>query len=413
MKEARKFVVSNLLLLMLFCCACLVVQAQDRERHIITAKAGGVNSVSGKVGYLRKGETQWHQLTTRTDLSSGDLVKTEAGGRTEILLNPGSYLRLAENSEFELSDASLDDLSVRMIRGNAIVEATGADGMELLINVVTPQTRIAIVKRGIYRFNILPTQTELLVRKGKALVGDDQATAVKDGKRLSISSGAIEVAKFDKKEQDPFDQWSKQRGETLATANRRIPERAYSNIFNSIWPGDLFQRRFARYGVWYFDPFYNCFTFAPFVTGWGSPYGFGYSGGYWYVPDYNYWRAREFRRINPPSGGGGRGSGGSGQASTGSNVGGINGPRRLPPTNSAGVGSGGSRHKVDPSDLEGNPGGMGRGRSNVDRFPERPRGDGGGRSFPEPSRSYPTSPAPRPAPAPSAPSRKSVSDPGR
>lgn len=403
MKEARKFVVSNLVLLLFVCCACLTTEAQNREKNIITAKAGGVNSVSGKVGYLRKGETQWHQLTTKTDLSSGDLVKAEAGGRAEILLNPGSYLRLAENSEFELADASLDDLRVRMVRGSAIVEATGADGMELLINVVTPQTTVAIVKRGIYRFNILPTQTELLVRKGKALVGNDQATVVKDGKRLAVSSGAVEVAKFDKKDQDPFDVWSKQRGETLASANRKIPERAYTSIFSSIWPGDLFQRRYARYGVWYFDYISNSYTFVPFVTGWGSPYGFGYNGGYWYVQDYNYWRARGYRRINPVEGGGGRGAGGRGSGNEGV------GQRRLPPPN-----SGGARRGSNV--FEENPGSKDRGRPSFERFPERPRGDGGGggfRSYPQPNRSNPGSSAPRSAPAEPRPSVKSGSRPGR
>ncbi len=76
--------------------------AQDREQYVISAKAGGVNLVSGDVTLKRRGEIQWQSLTSQVDLGSGDIVRTGATGRVEMLLNPGSYLRAAENSEFEL-----------------------------------------------------------------------------------------------------------------------------------------------------------------------------------------------------------------------------------------------------------------------------------------------------------------------
>ena len=59
------------------------------ELYVISAKAGGVNYVQGKVavskrsrgGYLLKGDR----------LEIGDKVSTGADGRAEILLNPGSF----------------------------------------------------------------------------------------------------------------------------------------------------------------------------------------------------------------------------------------------------------------------------------------------------------------------------------
>ena len=94
------------------------------------------------------------------DLEKGDVVKTGYDGRVEILLNPGSYMRVAENSEFELSNNSLENLEVRLIRGTAIMEVTGADDTELLINITTPHTRMAIVRRGLYRVNVVPGDTD-------------------------------------------------------------------------------------------------------------------------------------------------------------------------------------------------------------------------------------------------------------
>ena len=77
--------------------------AQNREKFGISAKAGGVNSVAGRVLVRRAGEPSQQDLTDRDDLSSGDVVTTQTLSRVEVLLNPGTYLRLAEKSEFELA----------------------------------------------------------------------------------------------------------------------------------------------------------------------------------------------------------------------------------------------------------------------------------------------------------------------
>src|SRR5689334_23056620 len=80
-----------------------VSQAQNREKFVISAKAGGVNFVSGRVMVRRTGQAE-QLLTDQDDLTSGDTVSTAAGSRIEVLLNPGSYFRMTENSEFELTD---------------------------------------------------------------------------------------------------------------------------------------------------------------------------------------------------------------------------------------------------------------------------------------------------------------------
>lgn len=63
-----------------------------------------------------RGNSDWRQLTIKEDLETGDVVRTGFDGRVEMLLNPGSYMRIGENSEFELADNSLENLEVRLIR---------------------------------------------------------------------------------------------------------------------------------------------------------------------------------------------------------------------------------------------------------------------------------------------------------
>src|SRR5204863_2853830 len=121
----------------------LASNSQNREKFVISAKAGGVNAVTGRASMRSHGNTEWQQLTIKEDLETGDVVRTGLDGRVEMLLNPGSYMRLGENSEFELADNSLENLEVHLIRGTAIMEVTGADDDDLFIGITTPHTRLS------------------------------------------------------------------------------------------------------------------------------------------------------------------------------------------------------------------------------------------------------------------------------
>ena len=302
-------------------------QAQDREKYLISATAGGINYVSGNVMVERAGSLRHHALTSKDDLKSGDVVTTGPGGRVEVLLNPGSYMRVDENAEFELTDASLDNLRVKLIKGSALLEVTGADGMKLELRFSTPQTDVLVIRRGIYRFNVLPSDaTEIAVRKGRALYGKGLANQLKDGQKVLIEGSRTEVAKLDKKNQDGLDIWSKDRAETLAHANRRLQSRSLADAFDvlGIIP--------TRYGVgyWIYSSSLGGFCFLPFGGwgGWSSPYGFDYRTAYEYSG--RYWGGYGAYGIPPPgsgtSGGNGAGAtGGGGTPGTGGNTGGNSG----------------------------------------------------------------------------------------
>lgn len=263
-----------------------VARAQVSEQYVISARAGGVNLVSGNVSVIRGGSGQQQALTTGQNLESGDAVRTGAGGRVEVLLSPGAYLRAAENSEFELTDAALDTLRVKLISGSAVVEAAGADGARLFLEVATPQAQVTIDRKGIYRFNV-PSGgvTEILVRKGEARVGGDRSAAVKvkDGKKATMARGGeVAVAKFDKKDQDAFDSWSGQRAEQLASASRKLSSDRLASSYASNQNNSLWGRGGSRSlgGLWVYDPFFGYQTFSPFYHGWSSPYGHSYWSGF-------------------------------------------------------------------------------------------------------------------------------------
>lgn len=264
-----------------FLLSCSIVSfGQNRDKFVISAKAGGINAITGGASVHSKGETDWQQLMITDDLEAGDRVRTSYDGRVEILLNPGSYLRVGGNSEIELSDNTLANLEVRLMRGTAIVEATGADGVELNISISTPHTKLAIVRQGLYRLNVVPEDaTELIVRKGRVILSDTH-TKVKGGNKVVFSATAFSVAKLTKEEKkaaenSEVDVWSKQRAETLAKANSRITGRMMTSAFSSLGPYDVFRRN--SLGFWFYNRGLGCYTFLPLFYGWGSPYGSSYS----------------------------------------------------------------------------------------------------------------------------------------
>jgi hypothetical protein len=260
---------------------CSIAYSQDPTlaaaagRYVISAKAGHVNYVEGSVSVVRKQGRSGHLL--RGDvLDIGDVVSTGQGGRAEILLNPGSFLRLGENAQFEFKTTSLDDLQLKIDRGSAILEVYAAD--EFQVAVETPKKSFTLIETGIYRIDVSDTGVpRLSVWRGRALADQDTTAYVKSGRTATVSpDGEATVAKFDRDDKDSFDIWSKGRGKELA--------RLSSNLRNVNLRPTLLRSFLGRgwnlygsFGLWVYDPFFGGYSFLPFGYGWSSPYGYGYN----------------------------------------------------------------------------------------------------------------------------------------
>ena len=241
--------------------------------YVISAKAGGVNFIEGKVAVARK-QGRSGLLLKGDKIEISDKVSTGADGKAEILLNPGSYLRLAENSAFEFVSTELENLQLKLKSGSAIFEVFADDEFRVAIN--TPKTNFYLVKTGIYRIDIAADGTEKIeVWKGRARIGKVEANIVKGGKTAVIKNGQQSVEKFDRDEKDAFELWSKTRAKDLAKINakleRRLMQSSLINSFNSRnW------NMYDSFGVWVYNSVYGANCFLPFGYGWSSPYGFGF-----------------------------------------------------------------------------------------------------------------------------------------
>jgi len=272
------------LIIALVCCAS--INAQDRglssvagDRYVISARAGGVNHIEGPVDVVRNGRKA--SLKSGEEIEVGERVSTGADGRSEILLNPGSYMRLDSNSSFELETTSLDDLKIKLHRGSAMFEVFASP--KFRVSVIAPQGHLFLVESGIYRIDVdADGGASVYVWDGMARLGDRAMTEVGRSRTGTIATGRSAVAKFDRDERSEFVVWSKTRGKELAKASKEIKDRAMrSSLINSFNGGRW--GFYNSFGLWVHDASIGRYCFLPFGSGWYSPYGFNYGNSiYWY-----------------------------------------------------------------------------------------------------------------------------------
>ena len=250
------------------------------DKYTISAKAGGVNFIEGDVTVARK-EGRSGVLLKRDQLQVGDRVSTGANGKAEILLNPGSYIRLGSNSAFQFLTTSLDDLKISVESGTAMFEVFAAN--EFQVTVDTPSGSIALIETGVYKVDVPRNGlATIAVFDGKAQLDDPQLTVIKKGRSSIIGSTTAAVTKFDRNKRGDLGEWSKGRSKDLAKLTSSLQERdVRDSLISSFHMGRW--SMFDSFGLWVFNPRLMSHFFLPFGYGWRSPYGFGLgSGFYWY-----------------------------------------------------------------------------------------------------------------------------------
>ncbi len=234
-------------------------------------------------------------------LQSGQTLTTETG-KAEILLTPGVFFRVGDNSSATLVSPSLTNTEVSLTKGQAMVEVAEIY-KDNLLRVQEDGATTQLLKNGLYGFDA--NSGDIRVFKGEALVQDgDQNIKVKGGRELDVNNttGKLKATKFKESpyEQSDLYRFSSLRSQYLAEANANA-----AGLYLGGGPG--------WYGAgWYWDPLFTAYTwipgdgmfYSPFGWGFYSPWFVGYSpffyGGYGYGYGYGYaGRARPYYGGHP------------------------------------------------------------------------------------------------------------------
>lgn len=263
-----------------FLAAVLSAPAWASNTSANSALPGTLNYVEGSVSM--NGQALNSKSIGSAELQPDQSLVT-ANGKAEILLSPGVFLRVGDNSSVKMISPSLTDTEVGVNQGDAMVEVAEIHP-ENDIRVSEDGATARLLKTGLYDFN--QSQDEVRVFDGKALVreGDDQVT-VKAGHEVTLNATRLKAHKFDKKSYAEGDlyRWSSLRSSYLAEANINAAGLYAENGWGPWGPG--------WWGAdWYWDPWFDAFTFIPGDGVFYSPFGWGFYSPWWVyrAPLYGY-----------------------------------------------------------------------------------------------------------------------------
>ena len=214
-------------------------------------------------------------------IEAGGGLRTTGNSRAELLLSPGTYLRVAENTEIEVIGTTYRGMRFRVVRGTVIIESASLNPRIHTLTLAAPSGDLQVGTRGLYRLDVAPgRESAVSIYKGRILWTGAQGrkTQLKSGRRWlfgdSSSSFEPKSSDLDKSHRkDPLNLWSKRRARELVQVNAGLSLASR----DSAYPGFGYQNR----GGWVLSSKSQWFTYVPFDSSPRSPYGFHYSNIRW------------------------------------------------------------------------------------------------------------------------------------
>ena len=241
-----------------------------------------VNYLAGDVQVKTADTSEWVPASINMPLMSGDALWVPEGGRAGIQLRDGTYVRLNENSSFEVLTIGNDSFQFYLSLGHAYVNFRGRQGT--LFQMDTPVSSSRAYDRARFRVDVSDNGfTDVSVFNGAVFTeGRNGKTRVTAGNILSVGGDTYaELAPL-----GPADDWERWNREM----DRKL-EKRYSTRY---LPSELspYSYDFDEYGKWVYVRDYGyCWTPTVISVGW-APYRLGrwtWIGGDYVWVSYDPW----------------------------------------------------------------------------------------------------------------------------
>jgi hypothetical protein len=238
------------------------------QGYTVSARPGALNYIEGGV-YLNGSQVSDKGLRS-VFLNANDTLSTEVG-KAEVLLTPGVFLRLGDNSAVKMISPSLTDTQVEVTRGEAMIEAAGLV-KDNDITVLDRQGTIKLQKEGLYRFTADEPPTAGVL-EGKAQVFfEGQKVELGKGKETVINAG-LKTQKLDLNKQDDLYAWSNLRSQYDAASSYQTAKNVSLNNSNGWW-GYGYNGWYSP--GWFWNNGFDSWAWLPAYGAFYSPFGWGF-----------------------------------------------------------------------------------------------------------------------------------------
>ena len=244
---------------------------------VTSAHSGLLHYSEGTVSV--DGNTVEQKVGKFTEIKENSVLRT-AQGRAEILLTPGVYLRVGENSAVKMLDNRLMSTRVEFLSGSAVVESDDPEVSvkDPAVTIIYKDYEIQPLKYGIFEMTSDPSQIKVYKGQATVIAGGTRAT-IHEGHEAGFSA-ALVSEKFDEKQVDDLYLWARDRSGAMSAANlasaRSLSANGYSlnNLYmGGMYPGLGFSS--GMMGGWYLNQALGMYAYMPYAGTFYSPFGYG------------------------------------------------------------------------------------------------------------------------------------------
>jgi hypothetical protein len=247
-------------------------------QSVISAHSGTIHYTEGQV--LLDGNAIQSKFGEFPEVKPGQVLAAQ-DGRAEVLLTPGVFLRLAENSSFTMVTNQLSNTRLEIKSGTAMIEV-GELLQDNAIAVAFHGSDISLGKRGLYRFDSDPNRFRVYEGEASIVTASSDPMVIRKGHEIVLGD-KLEAQTFDTKNTDDFYRWSARRDEYVAQANISAAKSARDSGYSGMgYNGTGYNGAGMTPGLgsWAFNPWFGMFTYLPFDGTYFSPFGYGFYSPY-------------------------------------------------------------------------------------------------------------------------------------
>jgi len=294
--------------------------AVSSAQSVTSAHSGTLHYFEGDISI--DGAAVAAKVARFSDIREQSVLSTGLG-RAEVLLTPGVFLRVGENSSIKMLDNRLISTRVEVMSGNVIVESDDPQMSikDSPVSLIYKDYEIRMVKHGLVEISTDPAQVkvfngEAVVDITSGYIGSGAANSratVKEGRLLNFSA-ALLTENFNDKVGDDLYIWARDRSQSISAANmssaRSLNSGGYGSGYGNGYGSGYGSGFGSGYGYglgsgygygpglggwnsgWYYNPYLDMFTFVPGAGTYWNAFGYGFfSPGtiYNYYSPSTYW----------------------------------------------------------------------------------------------------------------------------